>query len=281
MRRIQPTFILFIFLSATAIPNATVTWWFRGKEIGRSGAGATDLDRNFEITRHARGPRGGTTELTVTPLRSDYYGFYKCKAENPYGIAYHEIELEEAREPSKIQQVIRDKTTATTIQFRFTPPSDTGGLPVDAYAVEYKDSRKDWISAKRRVWPASRNSKALGWLEFGFYSELLSGDITDGGYILEDLKPRATYDLRFGSKNRVGFSDWSEQQTIVMPAPGPPQPPTLKTEQFGVELESGIVEVNTSNSYELAWKIPEDNGVPIDYFLLQYYPVREEKVAMS
>ena len=58
-----------------------------------------------------------------------------------------------------------------------------------------------------------------------------------------------------------------------MPAPGPPQPPTLKTEQFGVELESGIIEVNTSNSYELAWKIPEDNGVPIDYFLLQYYPV--------
>ena len=107
-------------------------------------------------------PSGPTTELTVTPLRSDYYGFYKCKAENPYGIAYHEIELEEAREPSKIQQVIRDKTTATTIQFRFTPPSDTGGLPVDAYAVEYKDSRKDWISAKRRVWPASRN-----WMEGG------------------------------------------------------------------------------------------------------------------
>ena len=87
------------------------------------------------------------------------------------------------------------------------------------------------------------------------------------------MKPRATYDLRFGSKNRVGFSVWSEQQTIVMPAPGPPQPPTLKTEQFGVELESGIIEVNTSNSYELAWKIPEDNGVPIDYLLLQYYPV--------
>ena len=95
---------------------------------------------------------------------------------------------------------------------------------------------------------------------------------------MEDLKPRATYDLRFGSKNRVGFSDWSEQQTIVMPAPGPPQPPTLKTEQFGVELEPGIIEVNTSNSYELAWKIPEDNGVPIDYFLLQYYPVRRRRL---
>ena len=59
-----------------------------------------------------------------------------------------------------------------------------------------------------------------------------------------------------------------------MPAPGPPQPPSLKTEQFGVELEPGVVEVNTSNSYELSWKIPEDNGVPIDYFLLTYYRVR-------
>jgi len=233
---------------ATAIPNATVTWWFRGKEIGRSGAGSGDLDRNFNVRGH-----GPTTELTITPLRSDYYGFYKCKAENPYGIAYHEIELEEAREPSKIQQVIIDKTTATTILFRFVAPTDTGGLPLDAYAVEYKDSRKDWISAKRRVWPAR--------------------DISDGGYVLEGLVPKATYDLRFGSKNRVGFSEWSGQQTLVMPAPGPPQPPTLKTDQFGVELEPGVVEVNTSNSYELSWKIPEDNGVPIDYFLLTYYRV--------
>jgi len=225
-----------------------VTWWFRGKEIGRSGAGSGDLDRNFNVRGH-----GPTTELTITPLRSDYYGFYKCKAENPYGIAYHEIELEEAREPSKIQQVIIDKTTATTILFRFVAPTDTGGLPLDAYAVEYKDSRKDWISAKRRVWPAR--------------------DISDGGYVLEGLVPKATYDLRFGSKNRVGFSEWSGQQTLVMPAPGPPQPPTLKTDQFGVELEPGVVEVNTSNSYELSWKIPEDNGVPIDYFLLTYYRV--------
>ena len=90
--------------------------------------------------------------------------------------------------------------------------------------------------------------------------------------MLEDLIPRTTYDLRFGSKNRVGFSEWSSEQTITMPRPGPPQPPTLKTDQFGVE-NNGVIEVNTSNSYELSWKIPEDNGVPIDYFLLQYYPV--------
>ena len=146
---------------ATAIPNATVTWWFKGKELGRS---TGDLDRNFEIRGH-----GPTSMLTVTPLRSDYYGFYECKAQNPHGIAFHKIELEEAREPSMIQQAIIDKTTATTLQFRFVPPTDTGGLPVDAYAIEYKDTKSDWISAKRRVWPASKiifsSKRNIVWLQ--------------------------------------------------------------------------------------------------------------------
>ena len=39
---------------------------------------------------------------------------------------------------------------------RFVPPTDVGGLPVDAFAVEYKEQREDWTQAKRRVWPASK-----------------------------------------------------------------------------------------------------------------------------
>ena len=95
------------------------------------------------------------------------------------------------------------------------------------------------------------------------------------GYILEDLRPRTTYDLRFGCKNRVGFSVWGARQQITMPRKGRPEPPVLNTDQFGEVGERGeVVELNTSNSYELSWQIPEDNGLPIDYFLLQYYPVR-------
>ena len=71
----------------------------------------------------------------------------------------------------------------------------------------------------------------------------------------------------------MGFSEWGAGQTITMPRRGRPEPPTLNTEQFGVEMEGGVIELNTSNSYELSWQIPEDNGLPIDLFLLQYYPV--------
>ena len=42
------------------------------------------------------------------------------------------------------------------MSLRFVPPTDVGGLPVDAFAVEYKEQREDWTQAKRRVWPASK-----------------------------------------------------------------------------------------------------------------------------
>jgi hypothetical protein len=89
-------------------------------------------------------------------LDLQYYGRYTCKAVNPHGESFYEIELKEAREPSYIQQAVTDKVTATTIQFRFVAPTDTGGLPVDSYAVEYKESTQEWSNGKRRVWPASK-----------------------------------------------------------------------------------------------------------------------------
>ena len=58
-----------------------------------------------------------------------------------------------------IFQAVTDKVTATTIQFRFVNPTDTGGLPIEAYAVEYKEAMQDWNEARRRVWPQSKNIK--------------------------------------------------------------------------------------------------------------------------
>ena len=244
---------------ARAIPNATVTWWYAGQELGRQ-----NLDKNYEIKGHGskHGSVGKSTSLTITPLSSKYYGRYTCKAENPYGLAYHEIELEEAREPSEIQQAVLDKVTATTMQFRFVPPTDIGGLPVDAFAVEYKEAREEW-PGRRRVWPAR--------------------DVVQGsGYILENLRPRTTYDVRFGCKNRVGFSVWGAMAQYTMPKRGAPEPPILNLGQLGKLGEHGnIVTLNSSDSYELSWQIPEDNGLPIDYFLLQYYPVGTPKHCYS
>ncbi len=43
--------------------------------------------------------------------------------------------------------------TATTIQFRFVAPTDTGGLPIDSYNCQFKEGLQEWQDARRRVWP--------------------------------------------------------------------------------------------------------------------------------
>jgi len=224
---------------ATAIPNATITWWYRDREINRE-----IIDRNYRVFGH--GPR---SDLIVTPLDLQYYGRYTCKAINPHGEAFYEIDLREAREPGTIQQAVTDKVTATTIQFRFVAPHDTGGLPIDSFAAEFKESTQQWDNAKRRVWPASPN----------------------GFYILENLQPRTTYDFRFGSKNLVGFSEWGAGKQLTMPQRGPPEKPRINI--LGKSLENDVLNLTSPDRYELSWFIPEDNGELIDFFEVSFYPV--------
>jgi len=232
---------------ARSIPNATISWWFNDQEIGRDA-----LDRNFQIKGH--GPR---SDLIVTPLETVYYRKYQCKAENPHGLAFHDIILEEAHEPSVLQQAILDKSTATTLQFRFVQPTDIGGLPLDSYAVEYKYPNEDWRSARRRVWPI---------------------DIDGNGYILENLTPKTTYDLRFGCKNRVGFSPWGVGIQLTTPMKGRPEAPILSIQTGPGEVLIGdVIELPRSKEYEVSWQIPEDNGVAIDFFLLTYFPVHKDR----
>ena len=98
----------------------------------------------------------------------------------------------------------------------------------------------------------------------------------NGEYILEDLSPKTTFDLRFGCKNRVGFSPWGAGQQVTMPKRGRPEPPILNAEDYGMPgflNDGGFIELDSTNEYELSWQIPEDNGLAIDMFLLRYYPV--------
>ena len=64
---------------------------------------------------------------------------------------------------------------------------------------------------------------------------------------------------------------------VTMPQRGKPEPPQLNYgnyEMTGATLgETGILEWDSDLEYHLSWQLPEDNGLPIDMFLLQYFPV--------
>jgi hypothetical protein len=66
--------------SATAIPNATISRWFRDLEIGRE-----DLDKNYNTAGM------GHYFFDCAPLAGKYYGLYTCKADNINGSALHEM----------------------------------------------------------------------------------------------------------------------------------------------------------------------------------------------
>ena len=81
-----------------------------------------------------------------------YYTTYECKAENQYGTVVHVVKLAAAHNPGKIQQVILENITPTSLRFQLVPPEDNGGLPVDFYVAEYKHSRQPWKDSRRRYW---------------------------------------------------------------------------------------------------------------------------------
>ena len=91
-----------------------------------------------------------------------------------------------------------------------------------------------------------------------------------------------TYDLRFGCKNRVGFSLWGSPQQVTMSVRAKPEAPVLNYGNYVGQLgDTGILSWDTSKEYHLSWQLPEDNGVPIDHFRLQYYPVSLTSVSSA
>lgn len=139
--------------------------------------------------------------------------------------------------------------TATTIQFRFVAPTDTGGLPIDSYTCQYKEVSLEWSDAGKRVWPVSQNNV----------------------YILEMLQPTTTYDFRFAARNLVGMSEWGASQQITMPQRGPPEAPIINT--VGYQVNNDLINITSPTKFDLSWYLPEDNGEPIDFFEVSMFPV--------
>ena len=146
-------------------------------------------------------------------------------------------------------QAVTDKVTATTIQFRFVAPTDTGGLPIDSYTCQYKEVSLEWSDAAKRVWPVSQNNV----------------------YILEMLQPTTTYDFRFAARNLVGMSEWGASQQITMPQRGPPEATKINT--FGYQVINDLINITSPTKFDLSWYLPEDNGEPIDFFEVSMFPV--------
>ena len=246
-----------VLISAKSVPDASVTWWVGGKQIGRH-----ILDKNFKI----RG-LGPESELFILPVSDRYYGTYECRAENKYGTAVHPIKLAVAHPPGQIRQVMVEKVTATSLHFRFVPPEDTGGMPIDSYIAEYKEARQSWKEARRRFWFHGEYDSDI-WNK----KRVLYVAGPDVSFELRDLEAWTSYDIRFGCSNQVGYSTWGEDLQITLPKPGPPDKPILYVDNVDVITMEEVFMLDNC-TLDLSWETAGDNGALIDYYQLEYAKV--------
>lgn len=177
---------------ADAIPNATISWVWRGQRLEEI------RNPSYEI-RNER----GISNLLVKPLGfqgsggGDVFGTYRCEAINTHGRSAKEITLERAYPPSTPGPIVVLKSTSTTLEFDIATPGNDGGLPIRRLVVSYR--REHYDDARAFTWPA-----------------------TGGPYRLDNLIPRMSYMMKFAAENDVGIGYWSPEQRIIMPFEEPP-----------------------------------------------------------
>lgn len=78
-----------------------------------------------------------------------------------------------------------------------------------------------------------------------------------------------TYNFEFAALNDVGQGNWAAPQTVVMPKRSFPEEPRI----LNHVSEEKYTTSPYSDKVELSWRIPADNGEPIDRYEIKYCEV--------
>jgi neural cell adhesion molecule len=224
-----------------AIPNATVSWYYRSQPLQE--------DAHYSIYSPTTEDVNGAHTLVVRPTSTrplqSLLGVYVCTATNRYGSKHTAIDLSEARRPpSPSTSEIVDQSP-TAIRIRFGQPLSDGGLPLRRLHVRYREKADQ--TTRSYDWPA---------------------DLTQHLYVLEGLRPRAIYRISFAFENDVGLGDFSEEYQKQMPFERPPDPPRLPADLL--DLQRPIQSIY-ADRFDVRWTAPSDNGRPIDAYIIKWY----------
>lgn len=224
---------------AEAVPNATIIWHHNNRRIEEN-------DPSFKVFDIGN----GYSNLLVQRSSANLYGFYRCEATNTLGTALHDFELKQAYKPQTLNQISVSDIHPTSIAFKLYGPSDTGGLAIKKYWVEYLETPYgliNWEFSTKIDWPAQQ------------------GEV----YVVDGLKPKTSYTFRFAGENDVGIGEWTREETKITSSESEPEAPAFD----GLDIENGIRKSMYPDTYLVKWSEPVDNGQKIDSYEIKYHTV--------
>jgi neural cell adhesion molecule len=232
-----------------AIPNATIIWKFNNRPI------------TPDMLRFKQEGNGPISHLIVNSgTEHTFFTKYECVATNKLGSDSIWVELKEARVPEVITQIKAQSITATTIKFDIQPPPYFDTLPIRSFTVRYRGERymgQNWELSANHTWSYR------------------------APYILENLIPETTYQFQFAAKNDVGYGPWRNAPQITMPRRSEPAEPKIHVPSHSIPDDNSsnrqdVIAVSPyADHFELRWQVPNDNGDPIDYYLIRYCMVQK------
>lgn len=120
-----------------AIPNATITWRFQGREIDNN---------TSQYVFQIQGRAERSNLIVRAGDQRQFLSRYECVARNYLGEASLFVELLKGEVPRQVQQVTVQSVTATTVKFGIVPPQNLRGLPLRSFIVQYKNIRDPYWS---------------------------------------------------------------------------------------------------------------------------------------
>ncbi|XP_050677433.1 fasciclin-2-like isoform X2 [Leptidea sinapis] len=167
------------------------------------------------------------------------YGIYECTAENDYGEAKKIIVFLEGFAPPPVKNVTVLNVTATSATFNIDGPEEITGPPIVGFTSEYDVAENFDVTNIHinRTWSLDRP------------------------YRINKLRPNSSYFIRFAAVNDVGGGAWSDFiEFVTLEKSTPDEPIWDNNADF---IQSGV----------LKWKETEDNGEPIEFYILKYCQV--------
>ncbi|XP_030037290.2 fasciclin-2 isoform X1 [Manduca sexta] len=217
-------------------PPAEIVWRYHGNDIR--------TEEQVEINKNLLEMLSSAKDhyLPIIIDKNFSYGIYECEAKNEIGAVTKTVTLKQGFVPPEITNASIIDLTATSVLFSIEEPKGLTGPDIVGFTAEYDKAENYNITNihNNRTWGLERPFK------------------------LEKLKPNTKYQIKFAAQNAVGTGPWGETLEFITLKKSAPEPPVWDLD---------FVETSSACDQVIKWKIPEDNGEPIDMYTLRYCTV--------